>query len=68
MEFTIYFILNNYILSLIILKLSKKSISSRKKYSLCIEKYKNIVWVCNIYNTIVYYFIIIFFYYYYYTL
>ena len=38
MEFTIYFILNNYILYLIILKLSKKSIYSRKKYSLCIEK------------------------------
>ena len=43
MEFTIYLILNNYILSLIILKLSTKSISSRKKYSLCIEKYKNVV-------------------------
>ena len=42
MEFTIYFILNNYILSLIILNLSTKSISSRKN-SLCIEKYKNLV-------------------------
>ena len=31
MEFTIYFILNNYILSLIILKLSKKSISIKKE-------------------------------------
>ena len=43
MEFTIYFILTNNILSIIILKLSKKSIYSRKKYSLCIEKYTNMV-------------------------
>ena len=40
MEFTIYFILTNNILYLIILKLSKKSISSRNNYSLCIEIYK----------------------------
>ena len=41
MEFTIYFILNNYIgLLALILKLSTKSISSRKKYSLCIESIK----------------------------
>ena len=43
MEFTIYFILTNNILSLIILKLSTKSISSRNKYSLCLEKYKNVI-------------------------
>ena len=43
MEFTIYFILTNNILSLIILKLSVKLISSRKKYTLYIEKYKNVV-------------------------
>ena len=47
MEFTIYFILNNYILSLIILKLSKRSISSRNKYELYIEKYTNMGLVCN---------------------
>ena len=39
MEFTIYYILTNNILSLIILKLSTKLISSRKNYSLCIEKF-----------------------------
>ena len=43
MEFTIYFILTNNILSLIILKLSTKLISLRKKYTLYIEKYKNVV-------------------------
>ena len=43
MEFTIYFILTNNILSLIILILSTKSISSRNKYSLCIQKHKNVV-------------------------
>ena len=42
MEYTIYFNTNN-ILSLIILKLSKKLISSRNKYLLCIDKYKNVV-------------------------